>query len=153
MAQLVKPSASAVEAMLEMLFGDGTEVADADAASVKAVAAARFVDDDDGLAALCECDAPFLAFSGAALSMMPKGGAEDMIADGDFSKSILENFYEVMNICSRLIMSDNSLHIRLANIVRGDEVKSENEALSPGQSIAFKIRIPKYGDGHFVFKF
>ena len=71
MSQLVKPSADAVENMLEMLFGDGTAVTSVEPSSVVAVAAARYVDDEDSLAALCACDAPFLAYSGAALSMMP----------------------------------------------------------------------------------
>lgn len=153
MSQLVKPSADAVENMLEMLFGDGTAVTSVEPSSVVAVAAARYIDDEDSLAALCACDAPFLAYSGAALSMMPKGGAEDMIADGDFSKTIIENFYEVMNICSRLIMSDSSLHIRLDNTIQGDAVATERGALSPSHSIAFKVSIPKYGDGQFVFEF
>ncbi|QQD17787.1 hypothetical protein I6N98_15810 [Spongiibacter nanhainus] len=153
MSQLVKPTADAVEKMLEMLFGDGTEVASVDSASISASAAAKYVSDEDALVALCVCDAAFLAYSGAALSMMPKGGAEDMIADGDFSKTILENFYEVMNICSRLIMSDTSLHIRLDTTVVGDAVAEARSALSPSQSIAFKISIPKYGDGQLTFEF
>lgn len=153
MSQLVKPTADAVEKMLEMLFGDGTEVSSVDSASVSASAAAKYVSDDDALVALCVCDAAFLAYSGAALSMMPKGGAEDMIADGDFSKAILENFYEVMNICSRLIMSDTSMHIRLDTTVVGDAVAEARSALSPSQSIAFKVSIPKYGDGQLAFEF
>ncbi len=58
--------------------------------------------------AICVCGLEFEAYSGAALFMIPADAANEMIAGQSVTDAILDNFYEVMNICSKLLMSDPS---------------------------------------------
>ena len=46
---------------------------------------------------------------GAALSMIPPGGAEDATAEGTVPANIAENTYEVLNICSA-VFADHHQH-------------------------------------------
>ncbi len=148
-AKFVTPTEKSVGEMLGMLFGD--VVVSVGAVVAEEGYAARMVDDDNQLVALIVCDYPFVGFSGAALSMMPVGGAEDMIAEKDFSKTIMDNFYEVMNICSRLFMSDSSEHLRLDKTVDPDNLASELSSLNAGTIVSFNIGIPRYGSGAISF--
>lgn len=142
----VTPSVDSLADMLGMLYGDGIVVSEAGAA-ISDGYAARMVDDSGSLVALFVCDYNFVGFAGAALSMMPAGGAEDMIAEKDFSKTILDNYYEVMNICTRLLMSDSSDHLKLADMVGPDAAGAEIEKLSASKVVNYTVAIPKYGSG------
>ncbi|MBD2858133.1 hypothetical protein IB286_03865 [Spongiibacter sp. KMU-158] len=147
--KFVTPTEKSVDDMLGMLFGDVT-VTTGGAVPAEGFGA-RMIDDENQLVAMIVCDYPFVGFSGAALSMMPAGGAEDMIAEKDFSKTIMDNFYEVMNICSRLFMSDTSEHLRLEKTVMPDSLAGEISALAAGTNVTFKLAIPKYGSGNISF--
>lgn len=95
---------------------------------------------------------PFVAFSGAALSMIPVGSAKDMINDKSISDTVQSNFYEVMNICSKLMMSDSSSHLRLTEVVAPGEARDLiAELRSAGQCLGFDIDIPSYGRGKIGF--
>ena len=94
-------------------------------------------------------DPAFASYSGASLTMMPKGAAEDA-AKGDYPPVILENFNEIMNICSRIFLDDLSPHLRLAEVKVGpgnlpDAARSVMDEAS--QSRSFTVNIPKYGEG------
>jgi hypothetical protein len=144
----VTPSTDSLADMLGMLYGGDIAVSDSGAAAADGYAA-RMVDDSGNLVALFVCDYNFVGFAGAALSMMPVGGAEDMIAEKDFSKTILDNYYEVMNICTRLLMSDSSDHLKLDNVVGPEAAGAEIAALSASKTVSFTVAIPKYGSGIF----
>jgi len=83
--------------------------------------AAAFVDRDDNLVSVCECDARFVAGVGAALSMIPADVAQEMVSTGSFSDEIMENYFEVMNIISKLMITEQTPHLKL------------KETISPGQ--------------------
>lgn len=145
----VTPQEAAVSEMLGMLFGDISVSAGGEVAAEGF--GATMIDDDDQLVAMIVCDYPFVGFSGAALSMMPVGGAEDMIAEKDFSKTIMDNFYEVMNICSRLLMSDSSDHLRLDQTVDPGVLADTVASLSATKTVSYKVDIPRYGSGTMSF--
>lgn len=104
----VKPTAASVISLLAMIYGDELNASDLDSASVSGQRIATFINDDDELVAACVCDREFVVYSGAALAMIPAGGAQDMIAENSISEAISGNFHEVMNICTKLLMSDSS---------------------------------------------
>ena len=149
----VVPDAPAVTNLLNVVFGDGLAVANGSAEELADRHVATYVDDDDKLVAVGVCDKPFVAYSGAVLSMIPAGAANDMIKDDDISPSILDNFYEVMNICSRLLMTEkDSNHLRLAQCLSPDAGAAALDQLNGGgQRVAFDLKIPGYGAGQMAF--
>ncbi len=109
-------------------------------------------DDDDKLVALCVCDKEFVAYSGAALSMIPADVANEMISGNSVTEAMIGNFYEVMNICSKLLMSDSSAHLRLdKTLVPEDSAETVSALKESAQVIGFNVEIPKYGVGGLTF--
>lgn len=153
MSQFVIPTAESVKNMLEMLFGDGLSVSQNGSEPPAQSHVATYIDDEDGLVAVCACDSDFVGFSGAALTMVPAGVAREMVASGDFSEMVQSNFYEVMNICSRLLMSEHSPHLRLDKTLPPDEASTALAELAECDRVAgFDVDIPRYGKGSVVFK-
>lgn len=151
-ARFVVPDSDSVSKLLGIVFGDEISVAENESSGIESKNVATFIDREDNLVAVCACDQPFVGFSGGALSMMPVGAIEDMIQSGDMSESLLDNFYEVMNICSKLMMDDSSDHLRLDKTVSSDEISDEISALaSQGTHAGFSLDIPRYGKGAMDF--
>ncbi len=138
--------------VLSMLYGDGLVVKKAEEnPSIEDDAlVGLFVDQEGKTVAACACDVPFAAYGGAALSMMPKGGAEDAAESGEISSVMQENVYEVMNICSRLLMNDSTPHLKLSDMYEGlDKVPDDSaEVIKSASGIKFEVEIPNYGKGH-----
>ena len=144
----IKPTAEAVTSLLAVIYGDDLKTCELDTAAISGQRIATFIDDDDKLVAACVCDRHFVIYSGAALAMIPAGGTEDMIAENSISDAIAGNFHEVMNICSKLLMSDSSAHLRL------DKTLDCAQQVDLGASIdtlathlGFQVEIPGYGKG------
>lgn len=148
----VIPTEKSVASLLAMIFGDGLGVNDGDAADLNSQHVATFIDDEDKLVAICACDKEFVAYSGAALSMIPADVANEMISGNSISEALVGNFYEVMNICSKLLMSDSSAHLRLDKTLdpgaANDAVASLEAA---AEKVAFSVNIPSYGSGTLTF--
>lgn len=146
------PSNSSVSEMLAMLYGADIDAVSADDSVADGSYVARFIDDSGALVGACICDPQFIGFSGAALSMIPKGGAEDMIEENDFSTTIMENFYEVMNICTTLLMTSSQNHLKLDNTLPYADAVDELAILDSSSVVSFSIEIPKYGKGKMIYK-
>ncbi len=138
--------------VLSMLYGDGLVVKKAEENPTidDDALVGLFVDQEGKTVAACTCDVPFAAFGGAALSMMPKGGAEDAAESGEISPVMQENVYEVMNICSRLLMNDSTPHLKLTDMYEGiDKVPDDSvEVIKNAPGVKFEVEIPNYGKGH-----
>jgi hypothetical protein len=138
--------------VLSMLYGDGLVVkkAEENPSIENDALVGLFVDSEGKTVAACTCDVPFAAYGGAALSMMPKGGAEDAAESGEISTIMQENVYEVMNICSRLLMNDSTPHLKLTDMYEGlDKVPDEAvEVIKNANGVKFEVEIPNYGKGH-----
>lgn len=141
----VKPTADSVTSLLSMIYGDDLDTADLDSANVSGQRVATFINDDDQLVAACVCDREFVVYSGAALAMIPVGGAQDMIAENSITDAIAGNFHEVMNICTKLLMSDNSAHLRLDKTLECTDLAAGLDAF--GTRLGFQVDIPGYGKG------
>ena len=148
----IVPTEKSVASLLAMIFGDGLGVDGGDAVDLDSQHVATFIDDDDKLVAACACDKAFVAYSGAALSMIPADVANEMINGNTISEALIGNFYEVMNICSKLLMSDTSSHLRLDKTLEpgagSDALASLNGA---SETVAFCVDIPSYGSGTLTF--
>ena len=146
------PNSSAVTDLLGIIFGEDISVSDSESKELDSKHIATFIDREDNLVAVCACDKPFVGFSGGALSMMPAGAIEDMIAEDDLSGTLLDNFYEVMNISSKLMLSDTSDHLRLDKTMLASEADpSVSELASSSTHVGFELDIPNYGKGSMDF--
>ncbi|MEM1145068.1 MAG: hypothetical protein AAGI88_20980 [Pseudomonadota bacterium] len=155
MSNIPLPKPDDLKNMLSMMYDD-LSVDDgepAEAGKYKC-AVALYLDDNDAPIAAAVADYPFAAYSGAALTMIPPGGAQDAVEEGDLGNSILENVNEVFNICSRLLMNDSSPHLRLGPIYTSmDEVPEDQAAVVKGPNGRADIAatIPNYGSGNISF--
>jgi len=147
---LVLPTEDDIRLTLAMLYGeDATAVKLDDKPDFDFVG--LYVDDDDKPVAAMACDFPFAAYAGASLTMIPPGGAEACIEDGELTEMMVANLQEVCNIGSRWYMTANTPHIRFTSIHSAADVPAEAQyVLAASSSQGFEINIPKYGVGHIV---
>ncbi|MDO6460911.1 hypothetical protein Q4485_09400 [Granulosicoccaceae sp. 1_MG-2023] len=155
MSTYTTPKKSDVQSMLGMLY-EGLEVEEAspiDPAANNETIVGIFVDDDDKPVTACICDYPFAGYAGSALTKIPKAGADEQVASGEFSQMILGNLYEVMNICSRLFMNSNTPHLRLGKTYRYSELPPEMAELLPAAAnqAGFEVEVDGYGKGVLSF--
>ena len=147
----VTPKDVDVKAMLAMLLGDNLEVKPAPGAlDTSKGLYALYVDDTDAPVAACVCDPAFAAYAGGALSMLPPGGAEDAAKSGELSDVMVDNTYEVMNICSRLLMTDSTPHLRLQKLYKDmGEIPEGGRSVvtKPSKRVDFDLKVPRYGSG------
>lgn len=143
------PEAVKVADMLTMVLGveaAATPGTAADAATLSYVA--TYVNREDELVASCSCSLPTAAALGCALSMIPPGGAEAMVEDGGLTATATENFYEMMNIFSSLLMNDKTAHLRLQEVVVDADKRLQGDGL---KEAAFDLVLGSYGKGCVVF--
>ncbi len=143
------PNQSNVLAVVTMLFGDDAKVQPVDSAPSGEALCAVYLSDDDNPVAAVVCDAAFGAFAGSALSMIPTGGAEDAAKSGELSDAMVDNLYEVMNICSNLFMDDSTPHLRLGPLHKkvGEVSEDVQTLLGKAEGPSFQVDIPRYGSG------
>jgi hypothetical protein len=145
------PDAAQVKGLLGMLF-DGLSVKLGAKLDVSAKASNYFgvyVSDDGAPAALCGVDMAFAANSGAALSMLPPNVAKEAAKDKELTPVMLANLHEVMNICTRLMLRDDSPHLKLRELCVQSALPPPAAAIigaSKGR-VDFEIGIGKYGAG------
>ena len=147
----VTPTSDSIAELLGVIFGEDIDVTAGDTPDLGGKHTATFIDDDENLVAACVCDLDFVAYSGASLSMIPADVANEMIAGKSVTDAMLDNFYEVMNICSKLLMSDTSAHLRLDKTLPPDEAAAPIAALQAAKLTSFGMAIPKYGKGTLTF--
>jgi hypothetical protein len=145
------PDVAQVKDLLGMLF-DGLSVKLGPKLDVSPKAASYFgvyVSDDGTPAALCGCDIAFAANSGAALSMLPPNVAKEAAKDKELTPVMLANLHEVMNICTRLILRDDSPHLKLRELCALNSLPPPAAAImgAPRSRIDFEIGLGKYGSG------
>lgn len=144
------PDVPKFRTLLGMLF-DGMEVKPGvrvDPAG-RGAQVAVFISDDGEPVAACACDAGFAAAAGSALSMLPPPVAKDAARTGELTEVMQGNLNEIMNICSRLVMTDTSPHLRLERVYPGASVPASAKALlmAPAARADFEVGLPKYGPG------
>ena len=149
----VVPEQAAAANMLGIILGDGLGVNISDADGFEGQFVATYIDDDGQLVAIGGGDPAFVAYAGAALSMIPAGAAQDMIDNNDISDAIRDNFYEVMNICSRLLMTEiGDQHLRLDKTLSpGDAEEVISQLSANGTPVGFELNVPNYGAGRLNF--
>jgi len=144
------PDVPKVKTLLELLF-DGLDVKPGKSFDVVSSASwiGLYVSDDGKPVAACAADTALAAHAGAALSMLPANAAKEAIKSLNFSPTMLANLQEIMNICSRLLMSEASPHLRLDSLQSSKALAPEVTTVfrSARGRIDFELTVPKYGTG------
>ena len=145
------PGAPQVKELLGMLF-DGLSVkpgAKLDASPKSNCYFGVYVSDADKVVALCGCDMAFAANAGAALSMLPPNVAKEAAKDKELTPVMLANLHEVMNICTRLMLRDDTPHIKLRQlcVVTLLPPPAAEILAAPKGRADFEVTIGKYGAG------
>jgi hypothetical protein len=145
------PDSPQVKTLLGMLF-DGLSVKPGpklDASPKSNCYFGVYVSDTDKVVALCGCDMAFAANSGAALSMLPPNVAKEAAKDKELTPVMLANLHEVMNICTRLMLRDDTPHIKLRQlcVVTALPPAAAEILGAPKGRADFEVAIGKYGAG------
>jgi hypothetical protein len=77
---------------------------------------AVYVDDQNQLTAVVVMDFPLTANVGAALGLVPAGGAEAAVEDGVIPDSLQENANELLNVLAGTINQFSDVHQRLYRV-------------------------------------
>ena len=112
---------------------------------------AVYVDDRNGLSAVALMDFSLTAYSGAALALLPKGGAEDAIDEKDLPLTLLENAAELLNVLAAPIGDASGVHQRLHQTFGPDQLPpSDVTAWSArlGSRLDLRLDIKGYGSGN-----
>lgn len=145
------PDAAKVKEVLGMLF-DGLDVKPGgtfDQTPGGGAWFAVFVSDRATPVALCGADVNLAASLGAALSMLPPAAAKDAVKAKELTSVMMDNLREIMNICTRLVMSDTSPHLKLEQIYPAKSLPAPSAAVlgKPAGRIEFQVQLAKYGGG------
>jgi hypothetical protein len=150
---LTLPGLLPVRNMLEDLLGREVSVTPTDpidAGSVPKMVLALYVDNSTQLVAVLGMNLSLAAYAGAALGLMPAGGAEESIQEKHLSPMLAENVQELCNILTGLLNREGVPHVKLHQVVLpGDPVPGDAAAhlLALGRRLDVKASIARYGGG------
>ena len=147
------PDAARAKDLLGMLF-DGLSIkpgAKLDTSGRSASYFGVYVTGDGAPAALCGCDTEFAANTGSALSMLPPAAAKESTKARALTDAMLGNLHEIMNICTRLILREDSPHLRLREVSAVGALAADAGELlaSAVRRVDWQVDIPRYGSGVF----
>ena len=149
-APALLPNPKHVRDLLESLFGKDVTVSPGDPVSLNAKAAvAVYVDPTMATTALCLLDIRLAAWLAGALALLPKGGLEDAIEEGELSQTHLEAVYEVVNIAASMFNGAGVNHSKLYKLYAPGEPLPGDIA---GLAVAFNridlaVDVAGYGSG------
>ncbi len=108
-----------------------------------------FISDVGAPVAMCGADVNLAASFGAAFSMLPAAAVKDAAKSRELTGVMIDNLREIMNICTRLVMSDTSPHLKLEQIYPVKALPAPAATLLGASSgrCEFQIQMPKYGGG------
>ncbi len=116
----------------------------------KPVSVAVYVDPHLAVNALCVLDLGASAYTGAALALLPPGGAQDAVEeDGELTGLLVEALHEVVNVLSALFNTPGAPHSKLHKLYApGEELPGDIEGmLANFNRIDLAIEVPGYGKG------
>lgn len=111
---------------------------------------AVYVDDQLGTAAVISFDLDLSAYAGAAIGLIPPGGAQAAIEDRELSPSVKENLDEVLNVLASLFNAKDEPHVRLyqtfglTDLPPNDVMKILGTI---GRRTDLKVAVAGYGSG------
>jgi hypothetical protein len=150
---MVLPAAKDVRDMLTGLVGKDVAVspgAPVTPTERTPVAVAVYVDQHMAVTALCVMDLGAAAYTGAALALLPPGGAQDAVEeDRELTGMLVEALHEVVNVLSALFNVPGAPHSKLHKLYApGDDLPGDIEGLLANfNRLDLAIEVPGYGKG------
>jgi hypothetical protein len=148
------PGAKDVRDLLEGMLGREVEVRTGGAmVNPQADAGAQvgaYVDKLGALRAVVVADLALAARAGAAIALMPAGGAEVAIEESQLSQSLFENAYEILNVMASLFNVGDAPHVKLDGCwAPGDTVPADvaQWVLSYVRRLDLDVDVKGYGPG------
>jgi len=111
-----------------------------------------YTSDDGEVRAVCHCELSLAAHSSAALSLIPVGVAGAAVGSGKLDEELLENFQEVLNVCSRLFNDNSTKHVRLANVAFGRGAVFALKNQEGVRDFKFDVTVSGYGGGRLELR-
>lgn len=153
MSQKIDPET--IEKMLGGLLGREVMVSEKPASKPADMKIAGFYRNGEGQpVAACLADIPAAAFSGSALSLIPAAAARDYVKAGEIDdEDVRDNFYEVLNVCSRLFSDDDAHRVTLDTVYFPPETVPADQASTlsrPSQRQDLEINVDGYGKGRLA---
>ena len=146
------PDRKAIKDLFEGLLGRDVSIGDA----VPIVfdhprpVVATYVDDKFTLTAVAVMDLQLAANAGAAIALVPKGGAEAAIEDLRLPPNLFENASEILNVLAAPIGDHCGVHVKLSSTFAPGETvppQVESVAVSLGARQDVGLDIAGYGSG------
>jgi hypothetical protein len=146
------PSRAAVRSLVEDLVGRPVELTDAGPVpSAPSNVLAVYVSDQLTMTAVAVVDLAGAARLGGALGMLPPGGVDDAVEEGELSGMLLDNCYEVLNVLSAAFNVAGAPHVRLYEMY-GPNASLPSDAATLAQVLGNRLdvvlSIAGYGDVH-----
>jgi hypothetical protein len=114
---------------------------------------ALYVDDVKSLHMVAGMDLALSAFAGAAIGLVPAGGAEGMIEDRELTPMVRDNLFEVLNIFSALFNKPETPHLKIHQMFAiGENPPADVIVLMKalGMRLDLKIEVAGYGAGRLA---
>lgn len=151
MANYIIPKKQNVKKLLVGIFGDGTEVEDGEALNLDESFVANYVLEDNTVA-VCVADVSLVVNSGSGMMQLPPGVAQDAIKENDPTGIMVEAYYEVANILTRVLMNAKTPHLKLTNLAKpGEDIGFAAGLNGSAECVPFKVEIPGFGSGNLTF--
>jgi len=144
------PAPKQVRDLLTDLLGRDVTVQPTDPPSGAVPPTAVFVHDDLSTAGIIGFQLPLAANVAAAVGLIPPGGAEACIEDGELSPLFGENLTEVCNVLTTLFNSGGGPHVKLHTVHRdGAEVPTDvvSHLQALGNRLDLTVEVAGYGSG------
>ena len=149
------PASLAIRNLLEDLLGRDVTVNAADppvVADLKRTVSAVYVDAATRMVAVIGLDLALAAYAGAALGLMPVGGAQDCLEDGVLSPMLAENVGELFNVLTSLLNREGGPHVKLYRVYQPPEPLPNDvqaQLLALGNRTDLLVEVARYGKGRF----
>jgi hypothetical protein len=153
MSTIALPASLAIRNLLEDLLGRDVTVSNADplvADALKRTVVAVYVDSSTKMSAVIGLELSLAAYAGAALGLMPAGGAQDCIEDGVLSPVLAENVTELCNVLTSLLNREGSPHLKLYKVyLPPEQPPNDVQALllALGNRSDLMVEVARYGKG------
>ena len=147
------PPTKLIKDVLDGLLGTEVSVSPADAltpADTIGGALALYIEDNGRMGAVAGWDLAGGANVGAAVALVPVGGAEAAVEDQYLPDNLLENLSEVSNVLASVFQIPGNPHLRLEQMFRplnNAPTDAINLLYALGHRIDLNLDIPRYGTG------
>jgi hypothetical protein len=144
------PPAKDVRDLLEGLLGKECCFSDGLRVTGGPALVGVYVDDQLRMRAIAAMDVAMAAYCGAAIGLMPPGGAQDAVEENELFPMLRENACEVLNVMAALFNVGSAPHLRLYSTVAPEDIIPGDVAghlAALGGRVDWSVAVKGYGEG------